>query len=139
MSSVEFSMKYEDVEKIKDSIQKFDGDAESVINKYLEKEAKNKIINSIVDFIPVSKEKYPSQIGKIHAKHSKPLTGKRIANLTLKINTKKDFNYLYFPQMAEGTSKGKQPNDFMEKGIDKVYDNVVNQMLDRLINKMEAI
>lgn len=139
MSSVEFSIKDEDVKRIKNSIQKFNGDAENVINKYLEKEAKKKIINSIVDFIPVSKEKYPSQKGKIHAKTSKPLTGKRISNLTLKINTKKEFNYLYFPQMAQGTSKGKQPNDFMEKGIDKVYDNVVNEMLDKLINKMEAI
>lgn len=133
MASVEFGIKYEDVEKIKDSIQKFDGDAEKVINQYLETQAKDKFIKNIVNLIPVS------DADKQHAKDSAPLTGKKIANLTLKINTKSKFNYLYFPQMAEGTSKGKNPNDFMEKGIDKVYDNVVNEMLDRLINKMEAI
>lgn len=137
MSSVKFSIKYEDIERINKAVQECEGNVEDVINEYLKNKAKKKFIDSITNLIPVSKGKYPSQIGKIHAKNSKPLTGKLIGNLTLKISTKTEFNYLYFPQMAEGTSEGKQPNDFMEKGIDEVYDNVVNEMLNKI--KMEVL
>ena len=53
--------------------------------------------------------------------------------------TKTKFNYLYFPQNAEGTSKGKIPNDFMERGIDAEYDNVVNGILEKLQNGLEGM
>ena len=57
-------------------------------------------------------------------------------NLSLYIHTKSQYNYLYFPQEAEGTSSGKTPNDFMQHGIDAKYDTVVNQMLEKLQNKL---
>lgn len=134
MAGINFSLKEEDLQRIQNSIQQFEYDAEKVINDYLDSDAKDKFIASITNLIPVSNVNK-----RIHAKNSNPLDGKVRNNLTLWIHTKPKFNYLYFPQNAEGTSKGKSPNDFMEKGIDAEYDNVVNGILEKLQNRMEDI
>lgn len=138
MASIDFSLKNEDLERIQQSIINFEGDAEEVINTYLKKTTSKILKKSIINLVPVSKEKYPSQQGKNHAKMNNPFTS-TVSNLTLTIKTKKEFNYLYFPQMGEGTSKGKLANDFMEKGIEAEYDNVINGMLEKLQNRMEEI
>lgn len=134
MAGIDFSLKEEDLQRIQNSIQQFEGDCENVINDYLNDEAKNKFIQSITNLIPVSNVNK-----KRHAKSSNPLDGKVRNNLTLWIHTKSKFNYLYFPQNAEGTSKGKSPNDFMEKGIEAEYDNVVNGILEKLQRRMVEI
>lgn len=133
MASIDFSLKNEDLERIQQSIIDFGDDAEGVINDCLANEVKDKFITSITNLIPVSK------VNKGHAKTSNSLEGKNRNNLTLLIHTKPKFNYLYFPQMGEGTSKDNSPNDFMEKGIDAEYDNVVNMMLNKLQDRMEEI
>lgn len=126
MSSANFSIKYNDIDKINKAIQEYGDNAEKEINNYLMDVAKDKFINSITNLIPVS------VANKRHAKNSKPLEGKIIGNLTLKISTKSKYYYLYFPQNAEGTSRGKQPNDFMDRGIDVNYNDVVNGLLEKL-------
>ena len=133
MASVDFSLKEEDLGRIQEAIMDFGNDAESVINDCLANEVKELLTNSITNLIPVSPK------SKKHAKTSNPLDGKVRNNLTLWIHTKSKFNYLYFPQMGEGTSKYKQPNDFMEKGIDAEYDNAVNIILEKLQRRMEEI
>lgn len=134
MASVEFSIKDEDINKINEAITNFEGNTERVINDYLGTQAKEKFIQSITNLIPVSRVNK-----RRHAKNSNPLDGKIRNNLTLWIHTKTKFNYLYFPQNAEGTSKGKIPNDFMERGIDAEYDNVVNGILEKLQNRLEGM
>ena len=133
MSSINFTLKDEDLLKIQEAITDFEGDAEKVINECLANEVKDKFINSITNLIPVSDR------SKRHAKTSNPLDGKVRNNLTLWIHTKPQYNYLYFPQNAEGQSKGNSPNDFMDKGIDVEYDNAVNMILDKLQNRLEEI
>ena len=133
MSSINFTLKDEDLLKIQEAITDFEGDAEKVINECLANEVKDKFINSITKLIPVSDR------SKRHAKTSNPLDGKVRNNLTLWIHTKPQYNYLYFPQNAEGQSKGNSPNDFMDKGIDVEYDNAVNMILDKLQNRLEEI
>lgn len=133
MAGAYFDMEVDDIQKLQDSIKQFDGDAETVINDYLNSEAKDIFINSIINYIPVSEK------GTNHARVSEPLKGDMKGNLTLYIHTKSKYNYLYFPQEGEGTSKRKSPNDFMEKGIDDKYENVVNGILEKLQNRMEGI
>lgn len=134
MAGVDFSLKEEDLGRIQEAIINFNDDAERVINDCLANEVRDKLITSITNLIPVSDKNK-----KQHAKTSNPLDGKVRNNLTLWIHTKPKYNYLYFPQNAEGTSKSNSPNDFMEKGIDAEYDNVVNIMLDKLQNRLEEI
>lgn len=133
MPKIEFSIKENDLERIKEAIIDFGDNAENVINECLANEVKNTLITSITNFIPVSKK------NKKHAKTSNPLQGDVRNNLTLWIRTKPKFNYLYFPQNAEGQSRNNSPNDFMEKGINNEYDNVVNTILDKLQNRLEEI
>ena len=133
MASINFTLKDEDLLKIQEAITDFEGDAEKVINECLANEVKDKFINSITNLIPISDR------NKRHAKTSNPLDGKVRNNLTLWIHTKSQYNYLYFPQNAEGQSKGNNPNDFMDKGIDVEYDNAVNMILDKLQNRLEEI
>ena len=133
MASINFTLKDEDLLKIQEAITDFEGDAEKVINECLANEVKDKFINSITNLIPISDR------NKRHAKTSNPLDGKVRNNLTLWIHTKPQYNYLYFPQNAEGQSKGNSPNDFMDKGIDVEYDNAVNMILDKLQNRLEEI
>ena len=109
----------------KQQMQKIKEIYENIGYKVIETQAKEKFIQSITNLIPVSRVNK-----RRHAKNSNPLDGKIRNNLTLWIHTKPKFNYLYFPQNAEGTSKGKIPNDFMERGIDAEYDNVVNGILE---------
>ena len=132
MAGVDFSLKEEDLGRIQEAIMDFGDDAERVINDYLRNEANAKFIKSITNLIPVSK------INKRHAKTSNPLDTK-FYNLALYIHTKSKFNYLYFPQNAEGQSRNNSPNDFMEKGIDAEYNNVVNEMIEKLQRRMEEI
>ena len=133
MASVDFSLKTEDLLKIQEAIMNFDDDAEKVINDCLANEVRDTLINSITNLIPVS------NVDKSHAKTSNPLDAKVRNNLTLWIHTKSKFNYLYFPQMGEGQSRNNSPNDFMEKGINAEYDNVVNMILDKLQSRLEGI
>lgn len=133
MAGVDFSLKEEDLARIQEAIMDFGDDAERVVNDCLANEVKDKLITSITNLIPVSDK------NKKHAKSSNPLDGKIRNNLTLWIHTKPKYNYLYFPQNAEGTSKGKSPNDFMDKGIDAEYDNAVNIILEKLQRRMEEI
>lgn len=133
MSGVDFSLKEDDLARIQQAIMNFGDDAEKVINECLAGEVRDKLITSITNLIPVSDK------NKKHAKTSNPLEGQVRNNLTLWMHTKPKYNYLYFPQNAEGTSKSNSPNDFMDKGIDAEYDNVVNIMLEKLQNRMEDI
>lgn len=129
MATFKFEMKQEDLNKIEESILEYGENSEKVINDYLNSVAKNKFMTAIKDYMPVSNR------NKNHAKTSNSIDSISY-NLALVIKTKSKFNYLYFPQTGEGTSKGKNPNDFMEKGINKEYDNVINGMLDRLQNRI---
>lgn len=134
MASTRFELKQEDLLKLQLAMKEFDGDVEQVVNDYLEHEVNEIFRESIVNLIPVSKINK-----KNHAKTSNPLIGEMSDNLTLYIHTKTKYNYLYFPQNAEGTSKGKTPNDFMEEGLNAKYDEVVNGILEKLQTRMEGI
>lgn len=125
MATVKFEIKNEDLQKIQEAILDYGNNAERDINDYLHSVAKNKFIESITNYIPVS------NVPKAHAKMSNPL-GSESYNLSIVIKTKPKFNYLYFPQTGEGTSKKNAPNDFMQKGIDEEYNNVINDLLDKL-------
>lgn len=129
MARAIFTIDDNDMLTIQQRIKEFQGDAEKTINDFLMNEASETFKTSIINFIPVSKAKK-----RKHAKTSDPLEHKQERNLELIIKTKTKYNYLYFPQNAEGTSKHNAPNDFVQKGVDREYDNVINSLLDKLQN-----
>ena len=103
--------------------------AEDTINNYLHNAGKEKLIQSITNYIPVS-----PRTNK-HAKKSVWHQTKDF-NLAVQISNARKFYYLYFPLTATGTSINKSPNDFFTKGVDRVYNEVVNEMMERIENNL---
>ena len=124
-----FELNDGDINKLVASIQNYSGNAEQAIGNYLENELPGIAKPSIQNLIPVSNR------NKKHAKNSAPFTEDMEGNLSSYIHTKKPFHYLYFPDEGEGTSKGQEPHYFMEEGMERKYDEIVNGLLDSLLNK----
>mgnify|MGYP000020662379 FL=1 len=132
MARAVFGLSAEDVERLQQAIMSYGDGAEKVINNYLKNEASNIFTQAIINYIPISNR------DKQHAKDSSPLKAEQKENLSLYIHTKTQYNYLYFPQEAEGVHfQGKVPNDFMQHGVDAQYDNVVNNLLEKLQNNFK--
>lgn len=127
--AIKFTLEGDDLKKIEAAIGKCSGNAEKIINNYLRTTAPEKIIPSIVGLMPVSEQR------KKHAKTSNPLTSKNF-NLSVVVETKPPFWYLQFPNDATGTSKKNTAKEFFEKGLEKVKDNLVNDMLNELSNNL---
>ncbi len=129
MAGAGFSLHDEDVNKLIDAIQGFEGDAEDALSDYIKNEVPDIAKPSIQNLIPVSDR------NKTHAKTSAPFTEDMEGKLSIYIHTKKQWHYLYFPDEGEGTSKGQMPHDFMMQGVESEYDTLVNGLLESLINE----
>lgn len=125
MAGINFTLNFEDVEKIQQAINDYGDNAEDIINQCIHQEGKDRLIRSIENCMPVSDR------NKKHAKFSNSLTNKNF-NLGVRITTKSKFNYLIFPMDAIGTSTGKSENPFMGKGVENEKDNIVNDILNKL-------
>lgn len=131
-----FSLDYSDMERIKNSILRCGETSEEVINNYLHNVAGEKITKSITRFIPVSNR------DKVHAKHS---NWSEQANYNLAVNISNSlkgkrgtsFYYLYYVVTGTGTSKKNGPNDFMKKGLEQEYKNVVDGIVNELDKNIE--
>lgn len=129
--SVTFTLEDKDLELLKKRIQEYGTGAEDVINKYLHGEGKETIMKSIEDCTPVSSRK------KTHAKGSMPYQGTGY-NLSVAVKTKTKYNYLYFPDAGEGTSRKNPKNSgFMEKGMDAIYYKIVDGMLKAVAKEIK--
>lgn len=131
MAGASFSIHDEDVNKLIESIQRFQGDAEDAIGQYLQNDVPQITKPSIQNLIPVSDR------NKAHARTSAPFTEDMEGKLSIYIHTKKQWHYLYFPDEGEGTSKGQAPHNFMLEGVENEYDTLVNGLLDSLINEWD--
>ena len=118
-----------DLKQFNDYIKQFAGQGsavEGIINDYLHNEAAHKIAPSIADFVPVSSAK------KRHARDSAPFGRQENYNLSVKVVTSKEFNYLVFPDEALGTSKGKTPQDFTGRGLEADMPELIDEMTAKI-------
>lgn len=128
--AVDFMSNANDIYKLATKISRMGENTEAIINNYLRTRAPEKIVPSIVGLIPVSERK------KKHAKTSDPLKHQNF-NLSVVVKEKqKTTPYLHFPNDGTGTSEGKTPKEFMEKGLEKVKDSMINDMLNELSNNI---
>lgn len=129
-----YSLEWEDVERIREAIVRCGVSGEGAINDYLHNTAGEMIAQSITKFIPRSDRK------KVHARDSKWYAQSNF-NLAVGISNsqrgKNSAYYLYYVATGTGTSKKNGPNDFMEKGLEKEYDNVVNGVIQKLLENID--
>ena len=132
-----FSLKAEDIEKVKQAIIRAGNTSEEVINNYLHNVAGGRIAKSITNYIPLSPRK-----DVIHAKKSN-WSEQEDFNLAVSIGNSlkgkrgKSFYYLYYVVTGTGTNKKKGARDFMEQGLNKEYDNTVEGLINELGKNIE--
>ena len=127
-----FSLKADDVARIQQAILRVSNTSEDVINNYLHNTGGKNIVKSITNYIPRSPRK-----NVIHAKGSnwsEQINYNLAVNISnsLKGSRGKSFYYLYYVATGTGTNKKKGPRDFMTKGLDKEYNNIVDGILTEL-------
>lgn len=131
-----FYLNYDDIKRINKALINFQGDKEKTINDCFKKISAPKVTKSVTDYLPISEK------GKRHAKDNLwyELTYYNLSFVlanSLKGKRGTSFYYLYYPATGTGQSYKKGPNDFFEKGVNKEYDNVVEDILSALENKLE--
>jgi hypothetical protein len=131
-----FELKYDDILKLNKALINFQGDKEKTINDCLRNNSSPRITKSVTDFLPVSEK------GKRHAKDNSWYEQTYynlsfVLSNSLKGKRGKSFYYLYYPVTGTGNSYKKGPNDFLGKGMNKEYDNVVEELLNALNTKLE--
>ena len=132
-----FSLKDEDIEKVKQAIIRAGNTSEEVINDYLHNVAGGKIAKSITNYIPLSPRE-----DVIHAQTSKWYEqddfnlAVGIGN-SLKGKRGTSFYYLYYVVIGKGPNKKKGPRDFMKDGLNEEYDSVVDGLMNELEKNIE--
>ena len=132
-----FGIKETDIERIRQSILRVGETSENVINDYLHKTAGKNIIKSITPHIPRSERK-----NVIHARNSN-WSNQENFNLAVSISNSlkgkrgSSFYYLYYVVTGTGTNKKKGARDFMSKGLDEEYNNIVKGLLNELDKNIE--
>lgn len=134
MSSVNFQIKQEDIIRLQEAMMRFGDESESTINDYFMGIGANIGVRAITSLLPTSGRTWKGK-GK-PAKSSNPFQSDFV-NLGFSIRSKKKYNYLYFPDQGSGTSLKNNPLEFMDKGLDKVYDDIVDGLLKGLKIKIE--
>lgn len=132
-----FSLKDTDIERIRKSISRVGEISEDVINNYLHNKAGKKITKSITNYIPKSPRK-----NVIHARGSN-WSEQDNYNLAVSISNSlkgkrgTSFYYLYYVATGTGTNEEKGARNFMDKGMDKEYNNIVNGIVEELSTNIE--
>lgn len=136
-----FSINEDDFAKFEQAIKKYPEHAERAINAYLHGEGAELISNSVTNHIPVSTGRYSAHRNlQKKYKHKKTLKHARDAkwylkkeyNLALNIKNKNDYYYLYFVKNGLGTSERSGGIDFVEIGLNNVYNRLVNGLTECL-------
>lgn len=131
MANETFSLEAENFDNaVKIFLQKC-GSAEDIINDFLHNEAPDIMKPSIVGLVPVSNR------NKTHAKTSNPFGRQEDKNLSVKIITSKNFNYLVFPDEGLGTSVRNLPQDFTGRGLEAVTAELLDDMTAKILQKIQ--
>lgn len=118
------------VERLVEKLKQIEDGSEKIINSVIHNEGIKMATDGIKPEIPTSKWKHKVRKKK-HAKNFQSLTSKK-SNLAFTIRPQKRFEYLKYPDLGIGTSKKKQPQHFMKKGIQKATPKIINKLSDRL-------
>lgn len=131
MSKARLSISAEDFNRIIENVNRLGETSEQVINDYIHSQASETIIRGITQKIPKSKR------GKVHAKTSVWYEKKDYnlaVNIANSVRGKRgtSFYYLTFVNEGTGTSKLGKNKNFMARGLNAVYDEVVNGIVEEL-------
>lgn len=124
------------IEKVADTVMAFsDGrEAEEIINDYLAGEGGDLLKESIHELLPVSGRSWAGK--RTAAKATDPFK-KMPGNLQVKIQTKGNYHYLYFPDDGSDTVNHYGNQKFMFFGADKASERIGDNIVDKLLERLE--
>lgn len=133
--TVRFEIVFDDVSKLSERIRQLGEKSEETINESLRKHGKNLIVPKITSLIKTSFRQEKGIREKVHANKS---NWSRIirGNLSLTIATKKNFNYLVFPNQGIGKHNLVEQG-FMERGLENGIGDLTTQIEQDLIQAIE--
>ena len=130
-----FELNVLEIEKLHQAMMDYQGDLEATINDVLHNEAGDLAQESIRRLMPVSGKTWKGK--KPAAKKSKSLTNIN-GELSVTVTTKKNWNYLYFPDDGSNTRRHIGNQQFFARGGEAVQDEIVERCINKLINKFES-
>ncbi len=131
-----FYFEAEKFEKALDSIEKFSekAQAERIINEYLHGQGGEVIRDNIRKILPVSGRTWNGK--RAAASKTNPFLIKK-ENLAVVVHTKGAYHYLYFPDDGSNTVHHFGNQQFMFKGAMDSSDKIVNEVVDKLVKRLE--
>ena len=112
----EFYIEKEDAARLQEKFRQFPGDVEKAVNDVLHQIGGPLIIQNIKSYMPAS-SKSLSHIN---------------SNLAVEVNATKKYKYLYFPNDGSNTIHHHGGKWFMERGVEKSEEKIVDAICDRL-------
>ena len=128
-----FDVDISGVEDIEKAIKEYQGNAIEAINEVLHNEGSQLIQSSIRRLMPVSGAKWKGKKGG--AKDSNSL-GQISTDLAVTITTRKNYQYLYFPDDGTNTRRHIGNQQFFKRGAEAVKSEIVNKCLQRLTQEL---
>lgn len=133
---ISLTIDYKSVEKIQKAIKIFGENADQEIADYLDQEGGKKIMKSISGILPVSGRVWParktSPAKKTATSRSARVFGQEISGPSITVKTKKNYHYLYFPDDGSNTRHHRGNLRFMIRGAEKVADEIVDGIVEKL-------
>lgn len=126
----EFYIEKEDAARLQEKLRQFPGDVEKAVNDVLHQIGGPLIIQNIKSYMPASGRK-PWRGKASPAKSSKSLSHIN-SNLAVEVNAAKKYKYLYFPNDGSNTIHHHGGQWFMERGVEKSEEKIVDAICDRL-------
>ncbi len=136
MAAKGWRIDFSGLDTLQAKLQKIPGQGEEALNRVLHGEGVERTKESIKNLIPVSDWKGRSR-GKKHARDAHSLRSQNI-NLGFIIRPKPAFNYLVFPDLGIGQSKRKNPEEFMDKGLERNVQRLIQDMEEELMKVIKS-
>lgn len=124
------SISIEEFEKLQIAMQEYQGNTEKAINDVLHNQAGGIIQDSVKNLIPVSGRTWNGK--RKGAKAAKSLKSVN-SNLTVKVTTTSNYQYLYFPDDGSSTVRHAGEQHFFRRGGDLVTDEIIDLCVGRLV------
>ena len=136
---VHFALKDDDWARYQEKVEQFPEKVREATNKYMHGDARERMLKSIRNEMPISrnadgsirdKSDYPNPL---HAKKSEwyvSFNFEQAVTIENKLagGKRSSFYYLFFPH--EGTTRILKPNPFMERAVNKEYDHIVTDLFN---------
>lgn len=124
------------INSLEAAMKQYQGNVEEAINDVLHNDGGQLISEEIMRLMPHSGNR-TWKGKKKHAKESKSLLNEN-GNLSVTVKTKKNWQYLYFPDDGSNTVRHAGNQQFFRRGAENQADEIKNRCITRLVNDFES-